>query len=404
VFGGWVKGGVNDPLEIAQLPILTTIYAALPLLTRRADPWSLGSPGEMNASADVPTYPEAMPSERFRFANEIVFKPRSAKMLDLIETRSVGDVTDYRSSLPRRPAKIEEGAFGPRIAAHLRPDAAHPVGVRTLSKPQLIVTRLTCDTGLTQISTPIPSQKAFIINLQLREIPFHELWLDGKHEPTGPYPKGGISILDLEQNPTAFLPTAFDVMQFYLTRADLDELSDDCGCRRVETLSWKRGEIDPITNHIAMTFVPALERPDQASKLFLDHAALALKTHFAHAYGEMRPPDCIRGGLAPWQERRSKELMNSRLEEDISLAELASECRLSRSYFARAFKQTTGEAPHRWLMRRRVETAKRMLLQSDLPLSEIALAVGFADQSHLTKVFSRAVGATPGAWRRGLKQ
>jgi len=325
-------------------------------------------------------------------------------MLDMIETPHVGNFVDFRPTMSRRPAKVDEGAFGTRMAAHLQPDAAHPIEVQMVRKPRLVVTRLLCDTGLTQISTPIPAQQAFVISLQLRDLPFHELWLDGRRQPTGPYPKGAVSILDLEQNPAVFLPTPFDMLQFYLARADLDELSDDCGCRRIETLSWPRGEVDPITDHIGRTFLPALEQPEQMSRLFLDHAAQALKTHFAHAYGQMRPPQCIRGGLAPWQERRSKELMNARIEEDISLAELASECRLSRSYFARAFKQTTGEAPHRWLMRRRVETAKRMLLQSDLPLSEIALAVGFADQSHLTKVFSKTVGATPGAWRRGLKQ
>lgn len=132
--------------------------------------------------------------------------------------------------------------------------------------------------------------------------------------------------------------------------------------------------------------------------------ALAPMCPFKHAFGGVKPMACVRGGLAPWQERRSKELMRSRLESDISLAELATECRLSRSYFARAFKKSTGESPHRWLLGQRVETAKHMLLHSETPLSEIALAVGFSDQSHLTKVFARAVGATPGAWRRGLKQ
>jgi AraC family transcriptional regulator len=117
----------------------------------------------------------------------------------------------------------------------------------------------------------------------------------------------------------------------------------------------------------------------------------------------MPAPQSLRGGLAPWQERRAKALMSSRMEGDISLDELADECRLSRSYFARAFKKSTGDSPHRWMLGRRVETAKEMLLHSDAPLAEIALVAGFADQSHMTKVFSRIVGATPGAWRRSLK-
>jgi AraC family transcriptional regulator len=290
------------------------------------------------------------------------------------------------------------------MVSHLRPDADHPIEVQTMRKPQLVVTHLRCETGLTRISTPFPSESAFIVSLQLRELPFHELWLDGVPERTGPYPKQAVSIVDLEQNPTAFLPTPFECMQFHVSRAELDHFADEHGCRRIETLSWARGEIDAVTDHLGRTFLPALARADKSSGLFLDHAALALTSHFASAYGGMRPTECVRGGLAPWQERRSKELMRDRMEADVSLAELARECRLSRSYFARAFKKTTGESPHRWLVRRRVETAKQMLLQSDTPLSEIALAVGFSDQSHLTKVFARTVGATPGAWRRGLGQ
>ena len=92
--------------------------------------------------------------------------------------------------------------------------------------------------------------------------------------------------------------------------------------------------------------------------------------------------------------------MESRLGEQISLRELANECRLLVSHFATAFRRTTGESPHRWLMKRRVEAAKEMLLSSELPLSAIALDCGFADQSHLTRVFTVMVGAPPGVWRR----
>jgi transcriptional regulator GlxA family with amidase domain len=95
--------------------------------------------------------------------------------------------------------------------------------------------------------------------------------------------------------------------------------------------------------------------------------------------------------------------MNSRIGEQISLRELAKECRLSISYFAAAFRQSTGESPHRWLIKRRVEIAKEMLLSSELPLSAIALNCGFADQSHLTRVFTVMAGAPPGVWRRAQR-
>jgi AraC-like DNA-binding protein len=107
-----------------------------------------------------------------------------------------------------------------------------------------------------------------------------------------------------------------------------------------------------------------------------------------------------RGGLAPWQERRAKGLLDANLDGEIRLADVARACGLSFGYFAHAFKRSTGLAPHRWLLQRRVERAKDLLQRSDLPLAEIALTCGFADQSHLGRVFGRMVGTPPGAWRR----
>jgi AraC family transcriptional regulator len=110
------------------------------------------------------------------------------------------------------------------------------------------------------------------------------------------------------------------------------------------------------------------------------------------------PP--VRGGLAPWQERRAKELMSTHLGREISLAFVAGECGLSVSHFARSFKQCTGTPPHRWLLENRVERAKELLTDAEPPLAEIALECGFSDQSHFTRVFSRTVGTSPGTWRR----
>ena len=110
------------------------------------------------------------------------------------------------------------------------------------------------------------------------------------------------------------------------------------------------------------------------------------------------------GGLAPWQIRRTEQILRERFNEAVTVAYLAGECRLSAAHFARAFKQTTGQTPHRWLLARRVERAKRLLLTSVLPLAEIAAACGFADQSHFTRAFAQIVGTGPGAWRRAWKE
>jgi AraC-like DNA-binding protein len=93
----------------------------------------------------------------------------------------------------------------------------------------------------------------------------------------------------------------------------------------------------------------------------------------------------------------------SKLGGDITLTAVASGCGLSLSYFIRAFKQSTGDPPHRWLLRQRVERAKELLRDPRMTLAEAALACGFADQSHFTRVFKVMAGAPPGVWRRNTR-
>ena len=107
-----------------------------------------------------------------------------------------------------------------------------------------------------------------------------------------------------------------------------------------------------------------------------------------------------RGGLAPFQARRLVEYIDAHLAERITLYQLARMAGLSTGHFSRAFKQTFGVPTHAYLIRRRVERAQSVMLSTQLPLSEVALACGLSDQSHFTRMFRRIVGETPNAWRR----
>jgi AraC-like DNA-binding protein len=107
-----------------------------------------------------------------------------------------------------------------------------------------------------------------------------------------------------------------------------------------------------------------------------------------------------RGGLAPFQARRLVEHIDAHLAERITLYQLARMAGLSTGHFSRVFKQTFGVPTHAYLIRRRVERAQSLMLSTQLPLSEVALACGLSDQSHFTRVFRRIVGETPNAWRR----
>jgi AraC family transcriptional regulator len=108
----------------------------------------------------------------------------------------------------------------------------------------------------------------------------------------------------------------------------------------------------------------------------------------------------VRGGLAPWQMRRITGYIDTNLNDRIATAELAAMAKLGASHFRRAFKTCFGISPHAYLIERRIRRAQDLMMTTDCSICEIALAVGFADQAHLTTRFHRVVGTTPHAWRR----
>lgn len=109
-----------------------------------------------------------------------------------------------------------------------------------------------------------------------------------------------------------------------------------------------------------------------------------------------------RGGLSPQQLRSIERYVKTHISRAISVAELAKETGLSESWFSRAFKQSIGVSPKRWICEYRVAAAQNLIRTADLPLSEIALAIGFADQAHLSRAFRQIVGQPPSLWRRTL--
>jgi transcriptional regulator of acetoin/glycerol metabolism/AraC-like DNA-binding protein len=112
-----------------------------------------------------------------------------------------------------------------------------------------------------------------------------------------------------------------------------------------------------------------------------------------------KPEADTRGGLPPGLTRRMREYIDAHISENISLDVMAEMAALSVFHFARAFRQSFGVPPHSYLVRRRVEHAHRLLQQTELALSEIALSTGFSDHSHFAKHFRRVTGMTPSAAR-----
>jgi AraC-like DNA-binding protein len=114
------------------------------------------------------------------------------------------------------------------------------------------------------------------------------------------------------------------------------------------------------------------------------------------------PPDkpASLGGLAPWRIRRLKAFVEEHLSQPIRVADLSGAVGLSATHFSRAFVRSFGEPPHVYLIQRRIDRARHLMLTSDISLSDLAAVCGFSDQAHFCRLFRRHTGRTPAAWRR----
>jgi len=106
------------------------------------------------------------------------------------------------------------------------------------------------------------------------------------------------------------------------------------------------------------------------------------------------------GRLLAWQARKVRDYIDSHITGPVLVADLCALVQRSAAHFSRSFKSTFGESPHVFLVRRRVELAAQYMVNTDAPLSDIALRCGFTDQAHLCKHFRQSAGQTPAAWRR----
>jgi len=294
------------------------------------------------------------------------------------------------------------GSYHQRVARHTQKKGMPVVVSRILRKTEISIAEVRDDNPSTAMTKPMPAEDAFVAALVLRDYPDRKYWELGRPAAHANLRVGDLVLYDLKRDPVALIDKPFRSLHFHLPRSALNAIADDANVPRIDDLDYHpgAGTADATFRHLANSLLPALEQPEEASRLFIDHITLAVAAHLANVYGGMcNPQQLVRGGLAPWQERRAKELLSADLRSVISLEHVARECGLSVSYFSRAFRRSTGMAPHRWLIQRRVEAAKALLSAKAASLSEIALLCGFADQSHFTRTFSGMVGSSPGAWR-----
>jgi AraC-like DNA-binding protein len=299
------------------------------------------------------------------------------------------------------------GLYGQNLADCFHLMRAPSFVSHTLRHSELAVTHIVCNVENNGLTAPIPREDAFLVTLQLRESPAHDLWLDGKAVKTAALSAGTTCIYDLRQSPIVNSISAFANLHFYIPRNALDAAADGGDTSIFDALPHNPGIgiHDPVIRSLGMSLLPAFERPDEVVPIFVDHITGAVAAYVAHMFDDAckataacsYPRGPAKNGLAQWQEKRAKEMLSARLDGVISIAQVAKECGLPARAFTSAFRESTGELPHQWLLQHRVERAKG-LLQSRLSVPEVATACGFVGEEHLTRVFTQVTGVAPGEW------
>jgi AraC family transcriptional regulator len=158
---------------------------------------------------------------------------------------------------------------------------------------------------------------------------------------------------------------------------------------------------DPVVRNVGLALLAESQSEEPGGRLYVESLSNLLAVHLLRHYTAKGAagPAPFRGGLSGRTLRRVLSFIEENYESDLSLAELAEVGGMSTFHFAREFKRATGTTPHQYLIRLRVERAKALLTDSELPLVEVSSRSGFSHQSHFTRLFRRLTGTTPHSYR-----
>lgn len=158
---------------------------------------------------------------------------------------------------------------------------------------------------------------------------------------------------------------------------------------------------DPVIGQLALALKTEIQTGCMSSRLYGESLGAAIAARLATNYALHKPLSGLKvHGLAPLQLRRVIDYIQINLAQNLSILDLATLAGISASHFSRAFKRSTGIPPYQYLIQQRIEQAKQLLKQQNVPISDIAIDCGFANQTHLTKVFRQQTGLTPKGYQK----
>lgn len=215
-------------------------------------------------------------------------------------------------------------------------------------------------------------------------------------------PKGGVFFLPAGHECDVALHAALDTTHIYL-RSDLFADQESATHNVVGRLAPMLGEKDAVLEHLAAAISETVVGCLPASSLFVDPIVKAIANRFVaiNYYTLAAELGKQTQRLTNRQMQRIRDFVEANLEKDIRLDMMAAVCGRSTEYFVRIFKATAGVSPYQYVLNLRIERAKALLGEEGSIIADVALQCGFSHQEHLTRMFRRFTGVTPGRYRRG---
>ncbi|MBB3543047.1 MULTISPECIES: AraC family transcriptional regulator [unclassified Rhizobium] len=294
----------------------------------------------------------------------------------------------------------ETGAYGERLRKTFKVARAPFVVAKTLKNARIAVTEIRCDKANTGLSEPIPVEDAFLMTVQLREVPAHDMFLDGKQVKTAVLPVGTASFYDLRTSPMANSISAFNHISFYVPRAALAAITDKEGIPPMDGFNHNPGigVQDPVMYNLVRAMLPAFRFPGLANQLFVDHLTVAATAHAVRYHAcAVRQQAARYKSLSSLELSMAQERLSEHLDGDLRLEDLSDECGMSPLEFASAFEETAGRSIHAWRGDLRIERAKRLIVKGYDTETTSGL-LGYENAEDFVRDFHRRTGIDP----RGL--
>ena len=230
------------------------------------------------------------------------------------------------------------------------------------------------------------------------------LFTNGKTLIRGVVAPGTVHICMPRHSTVCLTETPLESLHFHLSTSllrDFVATTDGTGDPSLTTLVDPVKRHDPALEHTARALMRASEFEFPFCQLYIDGLGVALLARLVHKHSNRshrgRQEESV---LLKARMKRIVDFVDTHLADTITLLDLANIVELSPSYFASTFRRTTGMRPHEYLLQQRVLKAQRLISDTHMQLAEIGLMVGFANQAHLSTVFRRFTGQSPGNWRR----